>query len=71
MSSTIQAVSHPTSLCLYGGYLHINLGTHIHTGGWNCNPVLLLHPTLHIIAELKETPRDIEVNTRMYGVQHE
>jgi len=52
---------------LYAGYLHINQGNHIHTGGWNWDPVLLFHPMLHIIAELKETPHDTEFNTRMYG----
>jgi hypothetical protein len=60
----------PISLCLYACYLH-NQGTHIHTGGCNWDPVFLFHPMLHIIAELKETPPDIEVNTRMYGVQHD
>jgi hypothetical protein len=61
----------PTSLCLYAGYLHINQGTHIHTGGWNCDPVFLFHSLLLIIAEHKETPPDIEVNTGMYGEQND
>jgi hypothetical protein len=60
----------PISLCLYAGYLYINQGTHSHAGGWNWDPPLLFHLMLQMIEEFKETPRDLEINIRMYGVPH-
>jgi hypothetical protein len=38
--------------------------------GWNWDPILLFHLMLHLIAELKEIPHDLEVNTRIYGEQY-